>query len=487
MLDRADLLRALSLAGEIRDRADDALLPYIRWLPGQDRFLRCAAPRKLYRAGNQALGKTTAGLTEVHWTASGEHPHLKRSNPPNESWILCQSWSQSVAIMAKFWSLVPKHHFADETQFDPIRGFRGRHPAARYRNGSIVRFKTSAQGAGNLAGATIDGMILIDEPTHARLYEELNKRVLKSGGTISICMTPVNGPVAWCREMCEAGLIEDIHTPLTPEALIPVGSSSPLCLDDLKRTPMDAAFIAELRRNTLPMEEPVVIDGEWETRCATRLFTAWDSTTMVSEVLPTGKVEVCVGIDYGAANRAFAQTAILVAVQMYTDAGRRYPRVYVLDERSSDGSTSALQAARDIVAMLKANGMAWRQVDRAYGDKPVASRWVQKSNVTTMQHLARLTGKTYNALAPRILKAKSGKGNVSGSVSMGCRFLHQAMVRGDFYVNPKCERLIQGIETWDYTTQHPTKDIIDALRYSLKGYVFGSMNTAPRPVLRIAS
>ena len=159
----------------------------------------------------------------------------------------------------------------------------------------------------------------------------------------------------------------------------------------------------------------------------------------------------------------------------------------MLDERSSDGATSALQAARDIVAMLKANGMAWRQVDRAYGDKPVASRWVQKSNLTTMQHLARLTGKTYNALSPRILKAKRGKGTVSGSVSMGCRFLHQALVRGDFYVNPKCERLIQGIETWDYTTQHPTKDIIDALRYSLKGYVFGSMNTAPRPVLRIAS
>ena len=69
---------------------------------------------------------------------------------------------------------------------------------------------------------------------------------------------------------------------------------------------------------------------------------------------------------------------------------------------------------------------------------------------------------------------------------MGCRYLHQAMVRGDFFVHPRCARLIEALERWDYTTTSPFKDIVDALRYALKPYIFGRTHTA-RPILRIAS
>ena len=128
MDERAQLLAALRLAREVQDRADDAILPYIRWLPGQHRYLTHPAKRKLYRAGNQALGKTTAGLASIHWTASGTHPYLRRPKPPTTSWIVCQSWSQSVAIMSKYWDLVPRRYLHQSTEFDPKHGFRGRHP-----------------------------------------------------------------------------------------------------------------------------------------------------------------------------------------------------------------------------------------------------------------------------------------------------------------------------------------------------------------------
>jgi len=387
--------------------------------------------------------------------------------------------------MGKFWKLIPKGYLDPSTEYDPRVGFRGRNPMVKYRNGSIVRFKTTGQGAGNLAGATIHE-VLIDEPTHPRLYEELNKRVLKTGGNIGICMTPINGPVSWLREMVEAGQVEDIHTPLTPAALIPVGSRGPLRLDDDARTPMDAEWIADLRRMTIPSDAPVVIDGEWETRVAGRLFVAWDSGKMRSAILPAGKSELYLGIDYGAGDRAYAQTAVLVAVQRYDSGGRRLQRIHVLDERTADGSTTSLQNARDVLEMLKSNGIQWRDLDGIYGDKPVRSRFIRKSNITMMTNLAKLMGLPFNKLEPRIRRAKSGRGNVPGSVSEGCSYLHQCMVRGDFFVHPRCSRLTEALDKWDYTTSHPLKDVVDALRYALKGYIFAPARARARPILRVA-
>ena len=39
-------------------------------------------------------------------------------------------------------------------------------------------------------------------------------------------------------------------------------------------------------------------------------------------------------------------------------------------------------------------------------------------------------------------------------------------------LHPRCELLGKGMETWDYTRDHPMKDCIDAFRYSLKDYIF---------------
>ena len=338
-----------------------------------------------------------------------------------------------------------------------------------------------------MAGATLSGLVLVDEPTSARMYEELAKRCLRHGATLAIALTPVNGPTEWLREACEEGKITDIHVPLTPAALIPVGSDRPLCLADEDRTPMDEAWIAELRRNTLSLEEPVTVDGEWETRSVGQLFVAWNPQTMVTEQQPDGKAEVCLGIDYGAANRAFAQTGVLVAVQRYGLKGRSHDRIFVLDERSADGSSAVIDNARQLLSMLRGQGMKWRELDHVHGDTPVRSKFVQKSNIETMKQVSRLIGKTYNGLQPRIRRAKAGKGNLAGSVSLGCRYLHQAMVRGDFYVHPRCTRLIEALSKWDYTATSEWKDVVDALRYALKPRIMGRGHQAPRPILRIAS
>jgi hypothetical protein len=39
-------------------------------------------------------------------------------------------------------------------------------------------------------------------------------------------------------------------------------------------------------------------------------------------------------------------------------------------------------------------------------------------------------------------------------------------------VHPRCEALIRGYETWDYSKLHPSKDCLDSARYALLPFIF---------------
>jgi len=140
-------------------------LAWISWLPVQASFLADPAAIKLLRAGNQ-VGKTWAGLAEVHYQALGRHPLRPIAPRPEgarfEAWVVCSSWAQSLAIQEKLWHIA-RRYLVDDCKYDPINGFHANKPAARYKNGAIVRFKTGNQDSLDLAGATIN-LVLFDEP-----------------------------------------------------------------------------------------------------------------------------------------------------------------------------------------------------------------------------------------------------------------------------------------------------------------------------------
>ena len=290
-------------------------------------------------------------------------------------------------------------------------------------------------------------------------------------------MTPVNAPVDWIRDLCEAGQIEDIHSPLTPEAMIPVGYQQPLRLDD--GTPCDADWIAQVLGESLPMEIPVVVDGEWEFRTHGRVFTAWDTATHISPVGPRGKATVSIGIDYG--SKLLKQIAVLTATQ----GSRGHERIWVLDEMASGARSSIRDDARDILAMLNRNNLRWRDVDTAWGDRLyLRGQADRKSNQDLTRELSRELGVRTESLRPPIRTVKRGKGRARGSVSAGCRFLHQAMLReGGFTVHPRCERVIESLNRWDYSDSD-WKDAIDAVRYSLQSKVFGAA-VIHKPTIRL--
>lgn len=466
-------LAALDRARDLRDRIEADPLSHIRWTPPQLEWLKLdpATHRKLLRAGNQ-VGKTTVGLAEVIYRALGNHPYYRTRPPPVEIWIICTSWAQAVQIMNKFWQLVPKEQLLP-TNWTKKNGFGKDNPAVTFRNGSIVRFKTDNQGADALASGSID-YVHVDEPCRAETWGELDRRVMRRSGAIGITLTPINQPVEWLRDLVKIGAVTEVHARLTEQNLTPAGARGPLCL--LDGTPMNAAWIAAERAKVNPIEAPVRLDGEWETRPEGVFFKCFHRERHVRKGIALdparGRIFSILGFDYAAADRDYGHTAALSQVQQYADdKGRKREIIHVLDEVVMPGTATSSEFARAVLAMLQRNGLRWTDLYAIHGDNPVESRWVQKSNFATMKALAVEMGISSNALSPRVMNAKD---HVRSAASMGagCQYIFERIADGKLILHPRAELMAKAFETWDYDAKHPMKDIIDALRYSLKPFIF---------------
>jgi len=419
-------------------------------------------------------GKTYVGIAEVIYRATGTHPFYPTRRPPVEIWIVCTSWAQSVAIMGKFWALVPKDQIR-ATRWDPKNGFGKDNPAVVFHNGSIVRFRTTNQGPEALAGATID-YVHVDEPCDDDVYRELDRRVMRRAGSIGITLTPINRPTEWLRELVKIGAVTEVHARLTAANLTPLGARRPLTL--LDGTVMDEEWIAGERAKTPAMTAPVVLDGEWETRPEGVFFKCFDVLRHVRKGIDLdparGTIRHVLGFDYATADRDYGHCAVLSKVQPYTDEkGNKFARVLVLDEVTMPGTATTQEFARAVLTMLARNSLKWGDLYAVHGDNPVESRWVQKSNINTMKALVIEMGISYRALSPQVLNAKDHVRSVE-AMDKGCRWMYGAIATGDYVVHPRCELLIRALQTWDYDPKHPLKDVIDANRYSLKPWIFTS-------------
>jgi phage terminase large subunit-like protein len=463
------LAEALSLTQELGRRSEASILPYLQWLPGQLAFLQDPSKAKLARWGNQWGGKTTVGLSEVIYRCRGYHPYIEVPQGPIEAWVLCASWPQSVSIQGKLNDLLDPDEvdWSVTRLFDQKNGFGAKSPMVKLKNGSIIRFRTTQQGGLNLAGATIDVALFDEPPASQRVFSEVQKRLMRQNGVLLMTLTPINAPTDWLKDYAERGQIADHHYRLSADNLIPVGEEHPLLLAD--GTPMNDDWIQEVIQQTLAHEVPVVLHGEWECRVQGRYFAAFSDVAHVSDELPQGKVQLRFGVDHGD-GRNFSQAAYLCAVR----TGEDHDHVWVLDEYIADGSTTSRQDAAGVWDMLRRNGMGWHSIDKAHGDRSWAGKQgatSRKDNAKLMQELSRMVGAA-GELRPRIKTVKRGQGRGRHSIDAGGRYLHQLMVTpGAFTVHPRCERLIQSLNRWDYTDSE-WKHAIDALRYALDDRIF---------------
>lgn len=456
------LRRAGASASQLTERSTSSTLRSRRWCRHQDEFFRCPAAEKLLRTGNQA-GKSEAGLAEVIWRCNGEHPYLEVPTKPIEAWIVCASWQQSIAIQQKFWALVPKELLDKRVVFDDARGFKGKNPVVRFKNGSIVRFKTTKQGAFNLASATID-LVLIDELTSPATYTQLQKRVMRRGGTILITLTPVNAPhQSWVdslRDRVQKGQVVDLHytwgewlfRPITPGIRGEAANNN----DHLRTetdVPMDAAWCAKIRAMTPDEEVGIVLDGDWPVGDEKREMRGFSDRNLF-RAIPAGVEFVLYGLGFDHGEKSGREVCQLVGLD-------RKGVVWVLGEVVSTGATELEDDAAEVRKLVESWGLALHHVSIAVGDINSAGAMARGRTVNGIleQYFAEMNG---GKLPFRIDAANKAEGSVDDRTIR----MNSALAGNRIRVHESCRRLIQAMRAWKGQNNRQ-KDPIDAL-----GYVF---------------
>ena len=482
---RADLdTSALDDADSLLDEASNHPLDYVRWTVPQLALLACGDPYYQLRTGNQ-FGKTWAGCAEVIFRCLGAHPYKRVRKGPIEAWILCKSWSQSIAIQKKLWQLMPKDAVVAETAFSEKNGFAGVQKAVEFRNGSIIRIKTVGQDVLDLESATIH-YVWIDEPLGDEgTFSALQMRLRRTGGHICITQTPATtGDLTWLRKLCNDGAISDLHFRMEPANFIPEGSTEPLTTLDAdtgELVPMDQAWIDRELAKTLPWQRGVRCHGEWEYAATGQALEAFARSKHVrdlrgadADLLPP-TVKLSLGLDYG------EDALRTCGVEVYVDDTGPHPRIFVMGEYAPKEGTTVDMDVDGLLVMLAENGDRWSDLDHAWADKRYEGRTTEKNARLLMEAIARRL-RLQGELRPALRVAKKGLRRDHFWPSV--RWLHEAMIRpGHFYVDESCAWMVEALEKWDGTEKSIYKDIVDALRYATR-HLWGPQPGAPGRVLQ---
>ena len=442
-----DLARFTELTRAAASRRNRDPLTYFRPTPGQRAWLEDPAQVKLFRAGNQ-LGKTLAGCVEVLWRCLGRHRYYETQDPPIEVWIICHSMEMSVALQSKLQALIPPETLHPSTEFVPGKGFRGKTPLVRFKNGSMIRIKTTSQNSLGLASATID-YILIDEPPSREVWGELQLRIFRNRGSVGLTMTPIGRNVDWLKDLVEDGKVSDHCYTLSEENTRPEGALFPLVTQQ---------EIDKLSEILLPFERAQRLEGAWEGTPEGRIFECYDTTKMYGDHLPRGSFKYGVGIDHGGG--AGQQVAVLVAVAK-EDLGKG--KVWIIDESAATDPTAPEDDARAILGMLRRNGLRLEDIELWRGDRPYPGRRGvgTKSNSLLEKWIIKLAhARSRQKQRLRIMHPRK----FAGSVEYGSRILHSTMVRGEFWCRPEAHQVDHSLRMWTGADDEH-KHAIGAVRY----------------------
>ena len=470
---RSALLALLQGTEALTEHVARHPLDYARWTEPQREYLSHRAPRKLLRIGNGG-GKSYVALADVALRARKCHPFRPDWNKrkgPTKQWIVSVSWAQLVPLMTIFRSFLGEGELAQAPSWDPAKGWGKDSPTLVWPDGSMVGFRTMRQGPLAHAGAELDH-VLIDEPCAMEHYRELERRVFRRAGEISLAMTPVNAPgdLGWLRDLAADQVIADLNFPMN-ERLFRFADTG-----ELRRLPdgtvCDAAWIAEQVKAVPAKYREIVINGGWDEIVVDGVFSEVFSESLhVADFTLDGKEVYSLGVDHG--SKAFTETGLLVAVDERTE----YPSIYVLDCYEAPESSPAENDARALIALLTGQRLTWRRLKYATGD--IAhyggrGRINRKSNAELAYELARAMGlKKDEALVPPIRTAKTGQGsNPRGSRYRGESWLHRAMLRpGQFTVHPRCKALIGAIPKYRGGSEDEYGHLLDGLRYALDPWI----------------
>jgi len=467
-------------------------LDYLPWLRFQvDVFRACARSKRLLaRAGNQSLGKTTAGIAVMVWRCLGHSPFFPVRPAPCRVLMIASSLVQSLEIQRKIFELLPKDEIDWRlTHYDERVGFGANRPRIVFKNRSSIRIATNEQGPKNIAGGTYD-YVWIDEVPFPEVLREAEKRLLTTGGPVLMTLTPINNDATYIEKMILDGVYAEVHGRLTAENLLVERTGLPRVL--ASGEVCDEAWIEATRRAEPAQWAAITLDGEWRVAGLNAFFSdVFDRAVHVSDRVQLdpldGEIRWHLGIDYASADRPGGMVATLVQVQSVRGEPGQPDRQWVVVEDCAclPGTATVSMLVEETLAMLVRAGLTWRSLHTVYGDNPVRGRFEYKGNVDFTKHLALRLRQSQSSLQPRILNAKEGQAS-SGSRSAGARYLYELVASKRLIVRSKAAPQIEMFEEWIFKRDHYATDRNDSLRYALKDYIFSTSNPYAGTVLRIS-
>ena len=156
----------------------------------QKRFHKSLARGKLYIGGNRS-GKTVGGCVEDIYWAKGQHPFRKVPPPPTRGRLVCvdfpNGWEKVVKPTLMQW--IPPSLLINGSWLD---SYNARTRTITYSNGSFLEIMSYDQELDAFAGASRHYTHFDEEPPSA-IWTECRARLIDTGGSYWITMTPVEG------------------------------------------------------------------------------------------------------------------------------------------------------------------------------------------------------------------------------------------------------------------------------------------------------
>lgn len=176
---------------------DGTRLPNIRkYAPHEKQYLFHSSPkkRKLYIGGNRS-GKTTAGVCEGIWRATGKHPYRPELNlpgvVPSRGRVVGVDFIQGIdkIIVPQYKQWTPPSELAGGSW---EKAYSSGSRTLSFANGSFIEFMSYDQDLDKFAG-TSRHWIHFDEEPPRPIWVECLARLVDTDGEFWITMTPVEG------------------------------------------------------------------------------------------------------------------------------------------------------------------------------------------------------------------------------------------------------------------------------------------------------
>ena len=196
---KKELLKLLVHRQEVRS-ADP--LGYYKPYPKQEEFHKDPSRIRLFIGSNRS-GKSTAGVVEDLWYATGTHPHRPVATP-TKGWICgpdFPTWARTVMI-PKLKALIPKAAVAKIS-----KNHEGVETSWELTNGTTLEIKAYTQDPMSFESADID-WAHFDEPPPKGVFDAATRGLVDRNGPIWLTMTPISEPWVYRDLWCKAKLKE---------------------------------------------------------------------------------------------------------------------------------------------------------------------------------------------------------------------------------------------------------------------------------------